>query len=177
MPLPDCFTVPPPPPPAPPSPAGLLPLAELRVFETLAEGGTVADAAARAGVHRNTAARWAAPGARVGRELAALRAEQVAGARARLAALSGLALDVLCEVMNDPEASAAARVRAAVAVLDRAGLGPTGPEAPPPPPEAELTPAEVGARLAAVLTRCADALRDCPDATDADADEDPEAEG
>ena len=172
LPLPDCYTVPPP--PAPPAPAGLLPLAELRVFEVLAEGGTVAEAAARAGVHRNTAARWAAPGTRVGRELALLRAEQVAGARARLVALSGLAVDVLADVMTDPEASAAARVRAAVAVLDRAGLGPTGPEAPPPPPpEAELTPAEVGARLAAVLTRCADALRDCPDATD----EDPEAEG
>lgn len=156
--------------PAPPAPAGLLPLPELRVFEVLAEGGTVAAAAAAAGVHRNTVARWAAPGGRVGRELALLRAEQVAGARARLVALSGLAVDVLADVMTDPEASAAARVRAAVAVLDRAGLGPTGPEAPPPPPEAELTPAEVGARLAAVLTRCAAALRDCPDATDAEAE-------
>jgi hypothetical protein len=169
LPLPDCYT--PPAPPVPPAPAGLLPLPELRVFETLAEGGTVAEAAARAGVHRNTAARWAAPCGRVGRELALLRAEQVAGARARLVGLSGLALDVLCEVMQDPEASAAARVRAAVAVLDRAGLGPTGAEAPPPPPEPELTPAEVGARLAAVLTRCADALRDCPDCPE-DEDED-----
>ena len=169
-----------PPPPAPPAPAGLLPLPELRAFEVLAEGGTVAEAARAAGVHRNTAARWAAPGARVGRELALLRAEQVAGARARLVALSGLALDVLCEVMSDPEASAAARVRAAVAVLDRAGLGPCA--EPVAPPEPERTPGDVAARLAAVLARCADVLRDVPDATDedtdadADEDEDPEAE-
>jgi len=167
LPLPDCYTVPAP--PAPPAPAGLLPLPELRVFETLAEGGTVAEAAAAAGVHRNTAARWAAPGGRVGRELLLLRAEQAGAARARLVALSGLAVEVLRDVMADPEASAAARVRAAVAVLDRAGLGPCS--EPVAPPEPEPTPGDVAARLAAVLTRCAAALADVPDCPE-DEDED-----
>jgi hypothetical protein len=163
LPRPDGYTGPPP--PAPPAPAGLLPLPELRAFEVLAAGGTVAEAAARAGVHRNTAARWAAPGGRVGRELDLLRAEQVATARARFVALSGLAVDVLADVMNDPEASAAARVRAAVAVLDRAGLGPCAePAAPEPAPEPP-DPLRVLARLAAVLRY----LPDCPE-------DDPEAE-
>ena len=153
MPLPDCYTVPPP--PAPPAPAGLLPLPELRVFETLAEGGTVAEAARAAGVHRNTAARWAAPGARVGRELALLRVEQAGAARARLVALAGLAVDVLADVMTDPEASAAARVRAAVAVLDRAGLGPCAEPVAPPEVDAEVEPTvgELGAQLRAILAR------------------------
>ena len=153
MPLPDCYTVPPP--PAPPAPAGLLPLPELRVFETLAEGGTVAEAARAAGVHRNTAARWAAPGARVGRELALLRVEQAGAARARLVALAGLAVDVLADVMTDPEASAAARVRAAVAVLDRAGLGPCAEPVAPPEVDAEVEPTvgELGAQLLAILAR------------------------
>jgi hypothetical protein len=176
LPLPDALTYAPRA-PAPPSPVGLLPLPELRAFETLAEGGTVAEAAAAAGVHRNTAARWAAPGGRVGRELLLLRAEQAGAARARLVALSGLAVEVLRDVMTDPEASAAARVRAACAVLDRAGLGPC-PE-PVAPPEPELTPGDVTARLAAVLTRCAAVLRAVPDATDADPedeDADPEDE-
>jgi len=178
LPLPEALTyAPPPPAPPPPAPVGLLPLPELRAFEVLAEGGTVAEAAAAAGVHRNTAARWAAPGGRVGRELLLLRAEQAAGARARLVALSGLAVEVLAEVMADPEASAAARVRAAVAVLDRAGLGPCSEPLAPPEP----TPGDVAARLAAVLARCADVLRAVPDATDADpededADEDADPE-
>lgn len=167
LPLPDGYTVPPP--PAPPAPAGLLPLPELRAFEVLAAGGTVAEAAARAGVHRNTAARWAAPDGRVGRELALLRAEQRAAARARLVALSERAVDVLADVMTDPEASAAARVRAAVAVLDRAGVGPTGPEAPP-ELEPDLTSGDAAARLASILARVSAALRDLPDCPDAEAE-------
>ena len=171
LPLPDALTyAPPPPAPPPPSPVGLLPLPELRAFEVLAEGGTVAAAAAAAGVHRNTAARWAAPGGRVGRELLLLRAEQAGAARARLVALSGLAVEVLRDVMTDPASSAAARVRAACAVLDRAGLGPCS--EPVAPPEPEPTPGDVTARLAAVLARCAAVLRAVPDATDEDADED-----
>lgn len=170
MPLPEALTyAPPPPAPPPPSPVGLLSVAELRAFEVLAEGGTVAEAAAAAGVHRNTAARWAAPGGRVGRELLLLRAEQAGAARTRLVALSGLAVEVLRDVMADPEASAAARVRAAVAVLDRAGLGPC-PE-PVAPPAPDLTPAALNARLAAILARVGAALADVPDCPE-DEDED-----
>jgi hypothetical protein len=151
----------------PPAPVGLLPLPELRAFEVLAEGGTVAEAAAAAGVHRNTAARWAAPEGRVGRELAALRAEQTARARARLAALSERAVEVLCDVMTDPEASATARVRAAVAVLDRAGLG----AHPEPEPAPELEPeleADPGDRLLSILARTRAALATLPDPEDED---------
>jgi hypothetical protein len=150
LPLPDGYTVPPP--PAPPAPAGLLPLPELRAFEVLAAGGTVAEAAARAGVHRNTVARWTREGAPLAAALAELRRERLAAARARLVAAAGGAVEVLAELAADPCAPPAVRVRAACALLDRAGLGPRPEPEPPPDPEPDPDPCD-GARVLALLDR------------------------
>jgi hypothetical protein len=127
-----------------------LPPGALPALAVLAEGGTVGAAAAAAGVHRNTVARWTREGAPLAAALADLRRERLAAARARLVAAAGSAVEVLAELAADPCAPPAVRVRAACAILDRAGLGPR-PE-PEPPPEPEPDPFD-GARVLALLDR------------------------
>jgi hypothetical protein len=160
---------------APPDPAeveveGLgedLSPAEIAALVVLARGGAVGEASAAAGVHRNTVARWARPGAPLALALDELRRERLAAVRLRLVAAAGAAADVLADLALDPAAPPAVRLRAACAVLDRVGLGPAAVELPPPVEvEVEATADEVGARLLAILARVPAALASVPDLRD-----------
>jgi hypothetical protein len=130
--------------------------AELGALVVLARGGSVGEAALVARVHRNTVARWRRPGARLDLALAGLRAERVAAVRLSLSRAAAAVADELVALALDPAAPPAVRVRAACAVLDRAGLGPC---AEPVAPVVEVEPLDP----LKVLARLAEALRDVPD--------------
>lgn len=98
--------------------------AEVAALVVLARGGPSGEAARAAGVHRNTVARWVRPGAPLDLALAELRRERVAAARRVLVAAAGAVAGELVGLALDPACPPAVRVRAACAVLDRAGLGP-----------------------------------------------------
>jgi hypothetical protein len=128
--------------------------AELGALVVLARGGSVGEAALVARVHRNTVARWRRPGARLDLALAGLRAERVAAVRLSLSRAAAAVADELVALALDPAAPPAVRVRAACAVLDRAGLGPCAePVAPVVEVEVEPTVGELGAQLLAILAR------------------------
>ena len=157
---------------APPDPAEVevegfgedLSPAELAALVVLARGGSVGEAARVAGVHRNTVARWTRAGARLDLALAALRVERVAAVRLSLSRAAAAVADELVALALDPAAPPAVRVRAACAVLDRAGLGPCAePVAPVVEVEVEPTAGELGARLLAILARVPAALVSVPD--------------
>lgn len=89
-----------------------------KALDALIESGSVQEAADAAGVSRRTVTTWIRePGF-----LDALRAAEDGSVKAmarRLLAVSDQAITVVVELMGDPKASAAVRLRAADTVLER----------------------------------------------------------
>lgn len=93
---------------------------QLRAVDLWLAGRTVPEVAAELGVNRSTAWRWAAhPAAR--RELARLRGARRGALGDGLDAAALDAVAVLAGLLRDGSATTADRLRAATAVLDRAG--------------------------------------------------------
>jgi len=92
---------------------------QARTVQALAQGSTITAAAESAGISRRTLYNWIErqPGFSAAVEQA--RCEYADSLRDNLKHLSALALDALSDVLTNPKASAGARVRAALAVLNR----------------------------------------------------------
>jgi DNA-binding CsgD family transcriptional regulator len=96
--------------------------AQMRGLELYAQGLTDAEVASELGVDRSTAWRWRTRDRRFRAQLRKTHAEVTSAAAARLEGLVERALYVLATTLSDQEAPAAIRVRAAEAVLERAGI-------------------------------------------------------
>lgn len=98
--------------------AGLTPV-QVQVAVALAAGATVSSAAESAGLHRSTVHLWMKDSPGFVTAVKAARFDFASSLRDRLRDLSALALQVLEDVMRNPEAPASARLKAALAVLNR----------------------------------------------------------
>jgi hypothetical protein len=96
--------------------------AQSRALELYAQGSTDAEVATELGVERSTAWRWRTQDATFRRALRRTHAEATKAAAGRLEGLVEKALDVLASTLTDQEAPLALRLRAAEAVLERAGV-------------------------------------------------------
>ena len=94
---------------------------KVQAIHLLVAGHTIPEAANQVGVRRETVWRWTKEPA-VAEAVAAGRMEILEQVGQRLVYASCYAVDVLCELMRDRNASAGERIKAAVAVLDRAGV-------------------------------------------------------
>lgn len=91
-----------------------------RVLALLAEGRSLTDAAAEAGVHRNTVCNWRRSVPAFTRDTEFAIREQAVVWHDRMVQLAPLAAQVLHKVLNDEAAPASLRLRAAVTVLKAA---------------------------------------------------------
>ena len=94
---------------------------KVRAIHLLVAGHTIPETANQVGVRRETIWRWTKTPA-FAEAVAAGRMEILEQVGQRLVYASCYAVDVLCELMKDRNASAGDRLKAAVAVLDRAGV-------------------------------------------------------
>lgn len=90
---------------------------QTRALWLYAQGSTDAEVATELGVERSTAWRWRTADLVFRRELRRTNAVATKAAAARLEGLVDRALDVLRSVLDDPDAPAAVRLRAAETVL------------------------------------------------------------
>jgi len=111
------------------SPNPSLTATQEQVLAMIASGSTAADAARTAGVHRNTVANWLHDD-RFRASLERARADKALFYQDQADAVAAEALNALRAIMNDPATPAAVRVRAAIAMLDRAAQAPPQPEQP-----------------------------------------------
>ena len=92
---------------------------QAQVVNALAQGSTITAAAELAGVSRRTVYNWLADQPDFSTAVEQARRDFCDSLRDNLKNLSALALDALRDVLTNPKASAGARVRAALAVLNR----------------------------------------------------------
>jgi transposase-like protein len=110
-----------------------LTLEQLEVIDALSSGASLTDAAAQAGVHRNTVAYWRRNFPRFQTALAHAQYDRALLFRERAEALVDLAFQTLRDVLTDPKASPSVRLKAATFIIEKA-------VAPPPPkPDKPLT--------------------------------------
>jgi hypothetical protein len=118
--------------------------AQVVALAALAGGGSVSDAADAAGLHRSTCYRWLDSDPGFLAELHRLQHEARARLAAQVAELHVVALQTVRNILEGTEAPAAVRLRAALAVLGRAGV--LEPEPEPGPVNADDIRASWGAR-------------------------------
>jgi hypothetical protein len=99
---------------------------QLQVINALSDGVNSADAAAQAGVHRNTIANWRRNSLFFREALADAQYDRALLFRDRTEAKIDLAFETLDGILRDPKASASARLKAALFIIDKACT--------PPPP-------------------------------------------
>jgi len=90
---------------------------QVHVIDALSSGATLTDAAAQAGVHRNTIALWRRNLLDFQRELANAQYDRALCFREKSEALADLAIDALRRALTDEKTPAGTRVRAALAIL------------------------------------------------------------
>ncbi len=105
------------------------------VVDALAAGGTLTDAAETYGIHRVTIYRWMKTCRPFIAALHRARAEFVLARRDDLHHLSNRALETLLAVLDNPKASPAVQLRAAMFILQRPQLPKTGWSMPEPAPD------------------------------------------
>jgi len=105
------------------------------VVDALAAGTTLTDAAETYGVHRVTIYRWMKTSKPFAAALHRARAEFVLARRDDLYHLSNRALETLLAVLDNPKASPAVQLRAAMFILQRPQLPKTGWSMPEPAPD------------------------------------------
>jgi transposase-like protein len=105
------------------------------VADALAAGSTLTDAAETYGVHRVTIYRWMKTSKPFAAALHRARAEFVLARRDDLYHLSNRALETLLSVLDNPKASPAVQLRAAMFILQRPQLPKTGWSMPEPAPD------------------------------------------
>ena len=99
---------------------------QLQVINALSAGVNLGCAAAQAGVHRNTIANWRRNSLLFREALADAQYDRALVFRDRTEAKLDLALETLDGILRDPKASASARLKAALFIIDKACT--------PPPP-------------------------------------------
>ena len=104
------------------------------VVDALAAGSTLTDTAETYGVHRVTIYRWMKTSKPFAAALHRARAEFVLARRDDLYHLSNRALETLLAVLDNPKASPAVQLRAAMFILQRPQLPKTGWSMPEPAP-------------------------------------------
>jgi transposase-like protein len=105
------------------------------VVDALAAGSTLTDTAETYGVHRVTIYRWMKTSKPFAAALHRARAEFVLARRDDLHHLSNRALETLLAVLDNPKASPAVQLRAAMFILQRPQLPKTGWSMPEPAPD------------------------------------------
>jgi len=101
---------------------------QLQVIDALSDGLNSTDAAAQAGVHRNTIANWRRNSLFFREALADAQYDRALLFRDKTGDRLDLALQTLDGVLSDPKASASARLKAALFIIEKA----TTPPAPRP---------------------------------------------
>jgi hypothetical protein len=100
-----------------------LTLQQLQVVDALSNGATLTDAAAQAGIHRNTIANWRnSDDFRAA--LASANHDRAVLYRDRAIDLADLAFEALRNVLTDPKSSPSIRLRAAIFIIDKASWPP-----------------------------------------------------
>ena len=91
-----------------------------QVIDALSSGANLTEAAAAAGVHRNTVANWRRNSPQFQQALAHAQSDRALIFRERAEELAGLAFDSLREILSDPKASPSVRLKAATFIIQTA---------------------------------------------------------
>jgi hypothetical protein len=97
---------------------------QLQVIDALSNGASLTDAAAQAGIHRNTIARWRRNSPDFREALAITRHDRALLYRDRAVELADLAFETLRNVLTDPKSSPSTRLRAAIFIIDKVSTPP-----------------------------------------------------
>ncbi len=100
----------------------------------LSEGMNSTDAAAQAGVHRNTIAHWRRNSLPFRESLAHARYDRAMFFREKAEDMVDLAFQTLRDLLNNPEASPTVRLKAAIFIIEKAST---------PPPQKEQVPLDI----------------------------------
>ncbi|MGP8244902.1 MAG: SEC-C metal-binding domain-containing protein [Bryobacteraceae bacterium] len=93
---------------------------QLQVIDALSSGASLADAAALAGVHRNTIAYWRRKFPVFQVALAHAQYDRALMFRERAEALADLAFETLRDILTDPKTSPSVRLKAAIFIVEKA---------------------------------------------------------
>ena len=93
---------------------------QLQVIDALSDGVSSTDAAAQAGVHRNTIAHWRRDSLFFREALADAQYDRALGFRDKIEGRLDLALETLDGILSDPKASVSSRLKAALFIIDKA---------------------------------------------------------
>jgi hypothetical protein len=113
-----------------------------QVLAALANGASLADAAAGAQVHRNTIGNWRRSSAEFRSAFANALYDRALLIREQAESLASLAIDAIGEILADPKATPSVRLKAALAILNQATTLPPEPPASE-PPAPDLTAPEI----------------------------------
>ncbi len=97
---------------------------QLQVVDALSGGATLTDAAAQAGIHRNTIANWRLNSPDFHEALTTAHYDRAVLYRDRAVDLADLAFEALRKVLTNPESSPSALLRAATFVIEKASAPP-----------------------------------------------------
>lgn len=134
-------------------PDSALSTVQWEAIAALATGQTILAAAAQTGVHRATVHNWLKLPA-FSAALDQARQDHASEISAKLSQAAGLAIDTIRQILTDPNASPAVKLRAALAVLDRP-LFPKPEAAPTQEPLPEVARKPLGPAAAASNTSAA----------------------
>ena len=110
-----------------------------QIVVALANGASLSDAAAAAGIHRNTVGNWRRNSAFFRAEFARVQYDRALLLREQAESLAETAIETIRAVLTDPQASPSVRLKAALAILHHISI--PFPEPPPAPiGESELEP-------------------------------------
>jgi hypothetical protein len=90
----------------------------------LSNGASLTDAAAQAGIHRNTISHWRRNSPDFREALAITRYDRALLYRDRAVELADLAFETLRAVLTDPKSSPSTRLRAAIFIIDKVSTPP-----------------------------------------------------
>jgi preprotein translocase subunit SecA len=113
---------------------------QFQVIDALSHGATMTDAAAQAGIHRNTIGNWRASDD-FREALASAHYDRAVFYRDRAVELADLAFEALRKVLTDPKSSPSVLLRAATLIIDKITT---------PPQFREEKPADLAGMLAAM---------------------------
>ena len=97
---------------------------QLQVVDALSNGATLTDAAAQAGIHRNTIANWRRNSDGFPEALTHAHHDRALLYRDRAVELADLAFEALRKVLTNPESSPGALLRAATFIIDKVATPP-----------------------------------------------------
>ena len=91
---------------------------QLTALDALSNGATITEAAAQAGVHRNTIGNWRRETIAFQMALANAHYDKALFFREKAEAMAGLAFDAIQSILTDPQASPSVRLKAALVIVN-----------------------------------------------------------